>query len=174
VHITIAAVLSADGKMSKGGNGNAHTWASKEDADYFARLLDEHRLLVMGRSTYETVRPVPDASHLRVVLTSAPEQFAAQTVPGQLEFMRAQPTDLVSRLEARGFDTLLLLGGRRVHSDFLAAGLVDELHLTLEPMLFGNGMSLLADHEVDIRMQLKESARLNDRGTLLLRYEIQK
>jgi dihydrofolate reductase len=174
VRIIIPAVLSADGKMSKGGNGNAHTWASKEDAQYFDRLRAEHRLLIMGRDTYEVARPAPERDRLRIVLTSAPDKFAAAAVPGQLEFMQAEPVGLVAQLEARGHDSALLLGGRRVHSEFLAAGLVDELHVTIEPVLFGSGVSLLADELVEIPLRLAETVRLNARGTLLLRYEVKK
>ncbi|HKU18690.1 MAG TPA: dihydrofolate reductase family protein [Candidatus Saccharimonadales bacterium] len=174
MRIIIPVVLSADGKMSKGDNGNAHTWASKEDAQYFDRLRAEHWLLIMGRDTYETVRPKPEPDRLRVVLTSTPEAYTADAVPGQLEFVQSSPVELVRQLAARGYDEALLLGGRRVHSDFLVAGLIDELHITIEPVLFGSGLSLLADQLVDIPLRLAETMRLNSRGTLLLRYEVKK
>lgn len=173
MHVTLPVVLSADGKMTKGDNGAAHTWASVEDAAQFAALRARHRLLVMGRHTFETVRPVPDADHLRVVLTSRPHEFEQHAIPGQLEFMDAGPAALVAAMERRGYDTMLLLGGRQVHSDFLAAKLVHELILTIEPVLFGKGLSLLqAQHLIDTPLRLQGVRQLNARGTLLLQYEV--
>jgi riboflavin biosynthesis pyrimidine reductase len=54
---------------------------------------------------------------------------------------------------------------------FLAAGLVDEIWLTVEPLLFGGGTPLLAAR-VDVRLELLASEKLNAAGTLLLRYRV--
>jgi dihydrofolate reductase len=48
---------------------------------------------------------------------------------------------------------------------------VDEIWLTVEPLLFGGGTPLLAAR-VDVRLALLASERLNAAGTLLLRYRV--
>lgn len=51
------------------------------------------------------------------------------------------PVDLhrvVTDLSARGVTRLMVEGGNTVHSQFLAAGLVDELHLVVAPFFVGD------------------------------------
>ncbi|MEO7018052.1 MAG: dihydrofolate reductase family protein [Leifsonia sp.] len=48
-------------------------------------------------------------------------------------------TDLVADLAERGIRTLMVEGGGTVHTQFLAADLVDELHLAMAPFFVGDG-----------------------------------
>ena len=173
MRIILPAVMSADGRITKGDIGQAHYWSSKEDADFFAGLVKKHTALVMGRKTYEVVQPSPTPDKLRLVLTSKPEQFAQATIPGSLEFMSASPREIVDYLEKQGHAEMLLVGGAPVHAAFLQAGLVDELYLTIEPVLFGKGLPLV-EGSLEVDLELQQVTRLNTRGTLLLHYIVTK
>lgn len=135
-------------------------------------LRQQYDLLLMGRKTYEAVRPKPEAERLRMVLTTQPDNYTASIVPSQLEFTGLQPQELVASLEARGYTSALLLGGGAVNGAFLAAGLGDELYVTIEPLLFGRGTPLFGGVELNVSLRLLESKQLNTRGTLLLHYAI--
>jgi len=165
-------VCSADGMLTKGDDPHVPNWSSSEDMEYFLAMRDSFRLLIMGRATYEVMRPSPEAERMRVVLTGKPEQFAAKAVPDQLEFSAASPGEIVQQLESRGYNEALLLGGGHINGAFLQAGLVTELHLTIEPVLFGAGVPLLGGLPADISLQLLSYKQLNERGTLLLHYSI--
>ena len=52
---------------------------------------------------------------------------------------RIQPTDVVAALAARGFRRLLIEGGAKTLSAFLATGALDRLHLCVAPMVIGAG-----------------------------------
>jgi dihydrofolate reductase len=171
VKIIMPAVMSADGRITKGDIGQAHHWSSKEDFAFFSELVTQHDALIMGRKTYEVVRPKPSPDKLRLVLTTHPECFGEHVIPGSLEFVKATPKEVVQELEKRGYTQALLVGGAPVHADFLREGLVDELCLTIEPLLFGNGLPLI-EGALDIAMNLLEVQHLNKQGTLLLRYAI--
>jgi riboflavin biosynthesis pyrimidine reductase len=107
---------------------------------------------------------------LRIVMTRSPESYSAEAVPGMLEFTRATPSGLVEQLSARGFSRCALLGGSHIHSLFLAAGLVDEIWLTIEPLLFGAGTPLLS-HPADIKLDLCSLEKLGA-STLLAKYNV--
>jgi riboflavin biosynthesis pyrimidine reductase len=87
-----------------------------------------------------------------------------------LEFTRAAPAALAHELHNRGFRRCALLGGSQVHSLFLAAGLVDEIWLTIEPLLFGAGTPLLA-HWTDIKLELHMLEKLGA-NSLLVKYHV--
>jgi len=53
---------------------------------------------------------------------------------------RFQPEALLGMLQARGLGRVLVEGGGRTVSDFLAAGLLDRLYLTTAPILVGDGI----------------------------------
>lgn len=172
MHITLAAVVSADGKLTKGDDPHVHSWTSSEDAEHFMGLIHKAKLIVMGRNTYEAVRPEPQPERLRVVLTSTPQRFQADTVPGSLEFSNESPQSLVKRLEMQGHREMLLVSGGKLSVAFLRAGLVNELLLTVEPVLFGAGTELLGGIFCEAQLQLRAVKQLNQRGTLLLHYHV--
>ncbi|WP_338053074.1 RibD family protein [Pseudonocardia broussonetiae] len=63
---------------------------------------------------------------------------AAPDVPAAVETVSDLPAAL-ALLHERGVRRLLVEGGAAVHTAFLAAGLVDELHLAVAPLLVGSG-----------------------------------
>src|SRR3989344_425600 len=172
--VTVAAVVSLDGKMTKHGQPNIYDWVSREDQAHFEKLRNDHDAIVMGSGTYKTIRGrlrlSPDK--LRVVLTHRPKDFAKDTVFNQLEFMAKNPEEFVYHLESRGCKKLLVAGGSQMITDFLKAELVDEFYLTIEPLIFGYGTPLLVHEELDIKLKLLSQKTLNSQGTLLLIYKI--
>lgn len=171
MHVTAADVISLNGNITQGDDDVS--WASAEDWQHFLGLVRRHKVLVMGSGTYEAIRPEPDPERLRVVLTSRPDNYADVAEPGSLEFKNETPEDLVSRLGDAGCERLLLVGGR-VSTRFLAAGLVDELYITIEPLLLGYGKKLFEDLEESVRLRLLSCRKLNDSGTLLMHYQVDK
>jgi dihydrofolate reductase len=174
MHVTLLTAQSLDGFITRHDTPGSG-FASPEDQKHFHAALASFDCSVMGSATYRGSRDLictqPMAKRLRVVLTRTPADYAAQAQPGSLEFTNDAPGKLLAGLHSRGFKRCGLLGGAQVHGLFLAAGLVDELWLTVEPMLFGGGTPLLAAR-VDVRLELLASEKLNAAGTLLLRYRV--
>ena len=83
-----------------------------------------------------------------------------------VEFTSESPRDLVARLERDGHKTLALAGGGTIYAQFLKEGLVDELFLTIEPVLFGNGVPL-CDGIERINLRLVETKPMGDQAVLL-------
>ena len=87
------------------------------------------------------------------------------------------PSTVVEDLAARGVRRLLVEGGSEVLTQFLAAGLVDELHLVVAPFLVGDsrGTRFLGDGAFpwcpSNRARLLEVRQIDD--LVLLRYALQ-
>lgn len=116
---------------------------------------DDPRLLVRSapRRAARVARGLPETP-LRVVLsTGGPLDPAARVLSGAPTLVLGLgarpagiPAELVADLPAgldelrrRGVQRLLVEGGTTVHTAFLAADLVDELHLAVAPILVGPG-----------------------------------
>lgn len=169
MNITLVMVSTADGKTT---HPTTHGWSSAEDRKFFTDLKTTHRLLFMGRSTYETVRSTlrPSPTLRRIVLTSHPERFSKDTVEGQLEFSAEDPAALVKRLERQGYTEALLVGGATLNATFLREKLITDCFLTVEPRFFGSGNGIYTSDPIDVRLSLTDVQRINKQGTLILHY----
>nr|AIA10944.1 RibD C-terminal domain protein [uncultured bacterium] len=171
--ITLVDAISINGKITKGEHDMS--WLSNEDQTEFARLRDQHDVIVLDRKSYESYHPRPQNGKLRLVLTHHPELFIDDTVPGQLEFVVMDDVKtLVAQLQERGCKKLLVAGGGSVAADFLEAGVVNEVYVTLEPVLFGQGKTMLAERTLNVHLKLKSVKQLNETGTLFIHYEVSK
>lgn len=170
MYITTVDVMSLNGRIAKDG-GDTHSWTSDDDWDHFKALADRHNLLVMDLDTYQAVQPEPETDRLRIVVTDQPKK--QKSVPGQLEFITKKPEEIVKEVEARGYEKMLLVG-RWINAQFLRAGLVNEMWVTIEPVIFGGGEPLLDMPGLDLKLQLKSVEQLNEQGTLLVSYSVDK
>jgi dihydrofolate reductase len=75
----------------------------------------------------------------------------------------------VARLKAEpGFD--MDVGGPTLAAELIRAGLVDEFHLALHPVILGAGTPFFPDPGARLNLKLAETTRL-DSGVVYLRYE---
>jgi 5-amino-6-(5-phosphoribosylamino)uracil reductase len=130
---------------------------------------------------------------LRIVLSASGhlDPTAAVFGPGAIVYLpRAVPTPswqaelvvadglaaVLQDLAARNVRRLLVEGGARVQTEFLTAGLVDELHVAVAPFFVGDPAAPrfagpgVYPHGPDRRMRLVETRPIGD--VVLLRYQL--
>lgn len=170
--VTMVMLSSVDGKITKGNDPNIYSWTSKEDQKYFFSLIKKHNLIIMGRLTYEASKSVIklEKRKLRIVLTRNLKKYFKQSVKGQLEFTDEDPKELLKRLSLLGWNNALLVGGGVINGLFLKQNLVNELHLTVEPKIFGSGKNIIEGQLLDKSLRLINVKKMNKVGTLLLKY----
>ncbi len=180
------AAVSLDGRITA-GKTEGSAWTSKEDKSFFQRELDRADVAVMGRKTFDAIRR-PLTPRNRIVFTRS--SFAEQKLLG---FTRSRPfcysqeqqngqgaticfsgtrQGLLTVLHERGWHRVAIVGGTSIYDWFLKRNLVDEIYLTLEPVIFGSGKPLTAQSLTHLsRFKLASTKRLNRYGTLLLHYK---
>src|SRR3990167_3664298 len=172
MRVILVMVQSLNGKITRGDDTDIYKWTSKEDQKFFFSFLKKHEVIIMGSRTYEAARKniKLDDKRLRIVLTSTPKRYSSEQELGKIEFTNANPADLLARLETDGYKQVLLVGGGKVNAAFFAQNLVDELYLTIEPVLFGKGKAIIAEKKFNANLKLINLTKLNPKGTLLLHY----
>lgn len=162
--ITIIAGLTADGFIGRNATHVSTSWTSKEDKAFFVSKTKEIGTVVMGSTTYETFnRPFKDRRHIVLSRT--------KTFEG-VETSSESPMELVARLEKEGVQELAVCGGASIYATFLEQNLVDKMFLTVEAVLFGDGVKFLSK-EILVKMKLASSTALGE-STVLLEYDIVK
>ncbi len=167
-------VSSLDGKITKWDEPNVRLWSSHQDQDYYKKVWNESRLIVMGSATFNADTFNPSPGHLIIVMTSHPEKYKNFEVPGQIEFTNETPVALSSRFIISGYQQMLVVGGPHVATSFLMEQLIDELWLTIEPKIFGTGQNFATDAQLDINLRLIQSEKVNDQGTMITKYAVLK
>ncbi len=172
--LIVLMVASLDGRTTKGKSSNIHNWTSEEDNQHFIKTRDSASLIIMGSNTYESAKSSMEhkKERLRIVMTRTPEKYENDKIPGRLEFTNENPKDLLERLEKEGHTKALLVGGAHANTEFFKQNLVTELWQTIEPKILGDGNGIIAREETEISLELLSSEKLNDRGTLLLKYKV--
>nr|AIA15687.1 RibD C-terminal domain protein [uncultured bacterium] len=166
--VIMVMVMTIDGKIAR----NDHQfvdWSSREDKKSFFDATKQAGVLILGHNTFKTFdTPLPGRLH--VVITS--KDMHDKSIPGSVEYTTKSPQEIVDDLEQRGYKEAALTGGAHVNALFLKANLVDEIWLTIEPLVFGEGLGLFSGGEFNVRGRLLEVTRLNDKGTLHLKYSL--
>ncbi|GAA4545595.1 pyrimidine reductase family protein [Pseudonocardia xishanensis] len=133
--------------------------------------------VVTGSAALETdLGLFTDTAVPTIVLTTAEapadRRAALREAGGDVvELPDLEPATILGELERRGLRRVLCEGGPGLHGDLVAAGAVDELCLTLSPLLAAGDAGRIArsagGHDPE-RMGLDQV--LESDGTLLLRY----
>jgi dihydrofolate reductase len=164
--VFIIAALTADGYIGLDESHRATSWTTKADKIFFVKRTKEAGTVVMGRKTFDTFgKPLKDRR--LIILTSIPESITVEGVEGSNE----SAADLVARLEREGVKELAVCGGASVYTQFLEAGLVDEIYLTIMPKIFGTGVPLFGTAQ-DADLELIQSERLEDGNSVLVHYRV--
>jgi len=173
--IAIAAI-TLDGKIAKGPN-HPSDWTSKEDKLFMRGLLDKSDAIIVGNNTYKTaIKPLSKRNCI-VLSRSANKQISRSA---RLTYVNPDKTDVKKLITDRGYKTVAILGGAQTYTYCLENGLLDELYLTIEPIVFGQGINLFApsppegrveERLPDKKLKLLSVKKLNKQGSLLLHYK---
>ena len=139
--LALFIATSLDGYIA--GPGGDLAWRFR-DADYGHTAFDARvDTVLMGRRTYETASALPTwpyAGRKAVVFSRRGDLAIAS--PDTVATARA-PADVVAGLRAREGGHLWLVGGGLLAQAFLDAALVDELIVSIHPLLLGAGTPLV-------------------------------
>ncbi|OJJ16137.1 hypothetical protein BKI52_35820 [marine bacterium AO1-C] len=143
----------------------------KTDYGYYA-FYDSIDVVLMGRSTYEVIVgfdvdwPYPDAQTF--VFSRATEVNI--TTP-KTELINKDITTYVSQLKQQTGKDIWLAGGGQLVTAFLNASLIDEILVSIAPVILGEGIPLFANIPKETKLQLTDSQSFGS-GMVNLSYKV--
>ena len=162
--IAIAA-STIDGRIAL-DSGHFSDWTSKEDKDFLHEMLDKSDVVVVGNNTYKTAIE-PLSKRNCIVFTASVE--TSERKSDKLTYCNPASSESIPLMEK--YETIAVLGGTKTYTWFVENDLLDEIYLTIEPIVFGRGLGLFESATMTPRKFRLESAKqLNAAGTMLLHY----
>jgi dihydrofolate reductase len=137
--------------------------------DYgYAKFFGGVDAVIIGRGTYDVVRGFPSwpySDKVCVVLTHDPP------VPGHGEtFYAGELAPLLAQLSAEGVRRVYVDGGVVIRS-FLRGALVDDLTLSIIPVILGDGIRLFGDTGDEQRLRFVSSQAFPS-GLMQVTYDV--
>lgn len=165
---TLYMAMTVNGYIAK-EDGSA-PWSDTIWDSYYT-IAKQFPCLILGRKTYDIMKEVGEFEKIgnpfTVVLTHtdqpAEEGFA---------FVNS-PAEALEILQEKGFDRVMVGGGGMANTSFMKEGLIDEIILDVEPMIFGKGITLFEDEDFEAHLELIETKKLSD-STIRLQYSVKK
>ncbi|MCI1913077.1 dihydrofolate reductase family protein [Schleiferilactobacillus perolens] len=159
--VILQIAQSLDGFIAE-RNGSTE-WLTKLDSteadNAYQRFYASIDTVIMGRKTYQRALKLagsyPYQDKQSYVFsttlhdTDDPTTVVAGNVAGFVQSLK----------EKKGKD-IWLVGGADIFTDLLQAGLIDEIMVTVAPVLLGDGVSLVSHDLPDIPLTLKEGRQL--------------
>ena len=157
--VSVFIATSLDGFIAR--NDGALDWLNEANTTVpdgedcgFQAFMDSIDVVILGRKTYEQVMSFDEWPYDRtpvVVLSRNPISFPPG-VPVTVTHSSEPPRGLLERLSKEGAERVYVDGGITIQG-FLSEGLIDEITVTVIPIILGDGIPLLGPIGQDISLK---------------------
>ena len=169
--VIYGGAMSLDGFIA--GPDGEYDWIVMDPDIDFMALMGRFDTFLIGRKTFEAMRrmgdaapPAPGIQNIVFSRTLRPADCPAGTI------LSGNAEEVVSELRRKPGRDIALFGGGELFRSLLAAGLVDEVHFNVIPVLLGGGIPMLPSPADRARLKLKRHRVYEKTGTVGLEYEI--
>jgi dihydrofolate reductase len=170
VKLFIASSLDCYIAREDGGTDWLYT-----DADYgYAKFYDSIDTIIVGRKSYDqslTFDIYPYKGKKVYVFSRKKER--KNNNEQDVEYIDTNIQDFVTSLTQSIGKDIWLLGGGEIVSVLLNAGLVDEIILSIHPIILGTGIPLLRNIQKEVNLKLENSLSFES-GLTQLCYKVLK
>lgn len=167
--IVLDMAISPNGLIAR--DDGDEDWLPSEGWDDFVNEVKHYGNIVMGRETYEQVTARYEDYNFdsirckyKIIVT----RNSKFTAPAGYTVVHS-PEEAVQFLQEQDVKELFLIGGGKLNSEFAKRGLINEIHLTLNPYIIGTGRPFLSREEFDLPLQLISHKELS-KGRLQVHY----
>jgi dihydrofolate reductase len=161
--------ISMDGFIAK-PNGDSN-WVSKVDSALFEKRCKEAGCIIVGRKTFDQFQGelYPMDGIPNIVLSS----MSHPDIKHDNVFYVNSPERAIEMAGEMSHGPVLIAGGGQTNGAFLQSGLIDEIFLSVHPLLINKGIKLFEGIDVSPKFTLIDTKALDD-GLVELHYAVAK
>ena len=160
----------------------AADWILMDDElmEEFPRFFEMFDTVLMGRKSYDVAYaqshhqdPSQGESGFMGMKTYVFSRTMKQNPGGDVQLVSGDAVEFVRGLKDEPGKDIWLMGGGNLAASLLKEDLVDEIALTVQPVLLGSGVPLFPDGERQIDLELVDSKTYKN-GTLSVTYRVKR
>ncbi|GAB2796017.1 dihydrofolate reductase family protein [Rhabdobacter roseus] len=169
--VILYIAMSLDGYIAKPNDDLSFlSIVEKEGEDYgYADFVSTIDTVILGRKTYDWVMKqvceFPHADKNAYIITRTARPTIGKTV-----FYTGDLTELVRQLKSENGKNIFCDGGAEIVNELLKNNLLDELMISVIPVLIGNGTRLFKDDRPEQKIKLI-NVKTFDTGLTQLHYK---
>lgn len=171
--LSLFIATSLDGYIAKPNDDLSFLkMVEKEGEDYcYSKFTSTIDTVIIGRKTYDYVLKEIGSSHYDngerdvYVITRTERQSVGRT-----RFYTGDLPELIRKLRSENGKGIYCDGGAEIINEFLKHDLIDELTISVVPILLGNGTRLFQDGRPEQTLEFM-GANTFDTGLIQLRYK---
>jgi dihydrofolate reductase len=174
-NVVLYVAASLDGFIAR-ENGSVD-WLDpyqKPGEDYgYAGFYRSVGATIMGANTYRQVKEFgrwPYGDTVNYVISTV---MMDQPKGGRVNYYYGDLAGLVREAGAQTRKDIWLVGGAQVTQEFWRLGLIDEIFLTIIPVMLGSGLPLFDTTGREADLQLRHNANYRN-GVVQMRYKVKK
>lgn len=165
MEVILLMAMTLDGKIAR-NQMELVNWTGSKDKQYFVKITRDAGVMIMGSKTFDTIgHPLPGRKN--IVMT---RDKTRKSDDSALVFTDQAPAQILADLKHQGFERAALIGGSVINSLFAKENLITQIHLTLVPAVFGQGLSLF-NTSLDLSLEY-DTCKEIEKGHLLLIYKV--
>lgn len=169
--VILYMAMSVNGFIARENHDTS--FVSESEWARFREMLQRVGNMIVGRRTYEIMvehNELVGLETIRIVIVSTKNDFKP-AYPRHV-VMRS-PHEALDLLKQEGHAEVIISGGGKLNASFMSEGLIDEVHLNIEPVVFGKGMALFVGKDFFTSLHFIDSRRFGSHG-VQLRYKVVK
>jgi dihydrofolate reductase len=146
-------------------------WSKEEFAAFHSEIVKSKNIIV-GRRTYEVMEKYGEfkrcGNPFTVIVTRS-----KKLKPKDKLVMVNSPSAAIRTLRSKGFKTAFMSGGSKVATSFMEQGLIDEVWIDIEPLIFGKGIPIFQNSKLNVKLRLFKTKKIS-KNTIQLCYRVLK
>ena len=165
--VILYVAVSLDGYIAR--DDGSIDWLAGEDTDpnhqTFYQQIDT---TLMGRKTYEQIRSFPGEFPYRKTINyvfSREKQQSNEFV----QFINDNVEEFVKRLKEEDGKDIWLIGGAQLNTTLLNVHLIDQMIVTIAPIILGKGIPLFTSQAIEQKLNYSDTQILSD-GYVQIKY----
>jgi len=165
--VTLYNAISIDGFIAT-SDGNSD-WISEKDSEIFEKMCKDYGCIIVGRKTfeqyYQDLYPMEGITNI-VVTSQTDKTFKEENVVVANSIHEA-----LKKAGEKKFEKVLLVGGGTINGSFLKENKINEIILSVHPLIFGNGIKIFQNAEIQKKIKIKHVEKFDDQ-MVQLQYEV--
>ena len=168
--VVYGGAMSLDGYIAAPDGG--YDWIVMDPEFDFAEMYARFDTFLIGRKTFEVMqrmanenKAIPGIQNIVFSRTLRPSEYPHVMISSDAE-------GVVAELRTKPGKDIALFGGGELFRSLLAAGLVDEIGVSVVPVLLGGGVPLLPSPANRAKLRLRKQRVYDKTSTVVLEYDI--